>query len=223
VTVANNIRAQRFPNIEIIIPEEDGAPHIDMDRIIPAKHIFTQSNTQFCKSAAFNIGVKNVNTDHVVLHDADILVPAGYTADMFRLLQDNDGCHVGKQVLYMRKDSTSIINTQHVVDTSGVCERVVDYFEGGSVGIHKSTFVAIGGFDEAFVGYGMEDCEFFRRLSSHGKFFNQRTVKMVHLWHEHAGDWQSAHQRNKAYMQTIQAKPPSIHAQELSVAWARKY
>jgi glycosyltransferase involved in cell wall biosynthesis len=76
-TVVANIRAQRFPYIEIIVSEEDAKPIVNIDVIAPVKHVFTQSSSQFCKSAAFNLGVKNVKTDYVVLHDADILVPAG--------------------------------------------------------------------------------------------------------------------------------------------------
>jgi GT2 family glycosyltransferase len=142
---------------------------------------------------------------------------------MFRILQNNDGCHVGSQVLYMTNASTSVINTQRAVDVSSQCEKVIDYFEGGSLGARKAAYVAIGGFDERFVGYGMEDCEFFNRLAAHGKFFNQRTIKMVHLWHDHANDWATAHKRNKEYMATIKDKPFIMRSHELNAAWNRKY
>lgn len=224
-TIVASIRAQRFPNIEIVIAEEDSTTRVDKNEIYPAKYVLSQCppDRPFCKAAAFNLGVKNVTTDYVILHDADIMVPAGYTAEMFRLLQSHNGCHIGKQVLYMNRTSTSAINTQYVVDTTKECERVVDYFEGGSLGARKSVYVSAGGFDEGFVGYGVEDCEFFERLAAYGNFYNQRTAKMVHLWHDRSGDWEASHKKNKAYMASIKNQPFAARSQELSAVWLRKY
>ena len=224
-TVVGNIRAQRFPNIEIVVAEEDSVARVDKNEIYPAKHVFspTPPNTPFCKGAAFNLGVKTTTTDSVVLHDADILVPVGYTAEIHRILQSHNACHIGKQVLYMNRTSTSAINTQYVVDTSKECERVVDYFEGGSLAVRKPIYIAAGGFDERFVGYGVEDCEFFERLAAYGNFFNTRTIKMVHLWHDRQGGWDADHKRNKNYMVSIKGKPFSQRSQELSEIWIKKY
>lgn len=224
-TVVAGIRAQRFPNIEIIVTEEDQSSRVDKNEIYPSKHIFSQApaGAAFCKAAAFNAGVKAATTDHVILHDADILVPADYTAEVYRILQTHNGCHIGRQVLYMNRSSTSAINHHYVVDVSKECERVVDYFEGGSLGARKAAYIAAGGFDEAFVGYGVEDCEFFERFAAYGNFYNQRTAKMVHLWHDRSGDWHGAHSRNKAYMATIAGKPYSARSQELNAAYLRKY
>lgn len=224
-TTIANIRAQRFPNIEIIIAEQDTTTRVDKNAVYPIKYVLSPSaaGVPFCKSAAFNLGVKNATAENVVLHDADILVPAGYTAEVFRILQTNTGCHIGKLVLYMSRSATSAINNQCVVDISKECERVVEYFEGGSLGVRKATYIAIGGFDETFVGYGVEDCEFFKRLEAYGNFHNMRAMNVVHLWHDRSGDWQASHTRNKTYMASIKNKPYSSRYQELNAAWAKKY
>lgn len=224
-TIVASIRAQRFPNIEIVVAEEDSATRVNINEIYPAKYVLSQcpSDRPFCKAAAFNIGVKNSTTDYVILHDADIMVPAGYTAEMFRLLQTYNACHIGKQVLYMSRTSTSAINSQYFVDPSRECERVVDYFEGGSLGVRKSAYIGAGGFDEAFVGYGVEDCEFFERMAAYGNFYNQRSAKMVHLWHDRSGDWETSHRNNKTYMASVKHLSFAARSQELSAVWIRKY
>lgn len=224
-TIVGGIKAQRFPHIEIIVAEEDQTQRVDKNEIFPVKCVFAQSQPSagFCKGAAFNLGVKSSTTDYVILHDADILVPAGYTAEMYKLLQTYNGCHIGRQVLYMNRASTSAINHHYVVDPSKECERVVDYFEGGSLGARKAAYIAAGGFDEGFVGYGVEDCEFFERLRAYGNFYNERSAKMIHLWHDRSGDWHHAHARNKAYMATVAHIPYPARSQELSAAFIRKY
>lgn len=224
-TVVANIRAQRFPNIEIVVAEQDSNRKVREENIYPAKYVLSPSadTTPFCKAAAFNLGVKNTTTEHLILHDADILVPANYTAEVFKSLQQHNACHIGKQVLYLNKISTARVNVDFVVDMSHHVERVVEYFEGGSICMRKSVYVAIGGFDENFVGYGVEDCEFFERLKSYGNFNDSRSVKMVHLWHDRSGDWHDSHKRNKAYMASVQHLGFPNRIQDLNAAYLKKY
>lgn len=220
-TVINNIKAQRFPNIEIIISEHDSAPKTpNLDGCIS---LFTQSSQPFIKSAAFNRGVMTATSDCVILHDADILVPGNYTSTIYKILQSQSGCHIGKQVMYLTKQASDDVNNSQHVDADKKCERVVDYFVGGSLALKKSTYTSIGGFDEAFVGYGMEDVEFFNRLKSAGSFCDERTINMVHLWHDRPSDWQACHSANKRHMSTIENVPHQDRCQSLSSQLRNRY
>lgn len=210
VTVINNIKAQRFPCIEIIISEHDSAPKTpNLDGCIS---LFMQSTQPFIKAAAFNKGVMTSTSDYAILHDADILVPGNYTSEIYKILQSHNGCHIGKQVLYLAKQTSDDVNKNQHVDADNKCERAVDYFVGGSLAMKKSTYMTIGGLDENFVGYGMEDVEFFNRLKAYGSFYDERSVSMVHLWHDRTSDWQACHSANKKYMSSIENIPyPERH------------
>lgn len=204
-TIINNIRAQRFPNIDIIVAEQDDTRRINEESIFPCRHILVKSSGQpFCKSAAFNVGVAKAKFENLVLHDADITVPGWYINKVNKILSDHEACHIGQQVLYLTAPSTLEVNKQKSITKDKKCDHIVDYFEGGSLGIRRGSYVKIGGFDEKFVGYGVEDCEFFQRMCKQTKFYDTRSVKMVHLWHDRTPGWEDRHKINKAYLIEMQ-------------------
>jgi GT2 family glycosyltransferase len=198
-TVINNIKAQKFPRISITVVEHD--TNSKLNSIQPTKHILLKCDdqTQFHKTAAFNIGVMKQNCDVIILHDADILVPSWYTMNIYNNMLNNESCHIGKQVIYMTPKSTEYITIKNKLYDANECEHAVDYFEGGSLAVNKNTFIKIGGFDEMFIGYGVEDCEFYQRISECTKFNNNRYVKFIHLWHDRQPGWELHHQTNRNY------------------------
>lgn len=206
LTVINNIKAQRFPNIEIIISEHDETQRMPAAEIPTCKYLFTQSPSgqAFVKAVAFNKGVMAASSEYVILHDGDMLVPGTYTAAIYRQLQTTDACHIGKQVLYLTQNASTEVNTTQHVDKDKHCDKVVDYFVGGSLAAKKTAYISVGGFDENFVGYGVEDVEFFNRLKALGSFFDERSVDMVHLWHDRSPNWQQCHNNNKRYMASVE-------------------
>jgi predicted glycosyltransferase involved in capsule biosynthesis len=74
---------------------------------------------------------------------------------------------------------------------------MVDYFEGGSIACHRKTYWKIGGFVEEFVGYGVEDCDFYFRLSKAAVWKENRHIDLLHLYHDRVDKWTSFHNRNK--------------------------
>lgn len=200
LTVVNNIKAQKFPNINIILVEQDNTSKFD---VIPSiKHVLLKNDItdEFSKTSSFNVGVMKYGSNINILHDADILVPSWYTANMFNEMRNHDSCHLGKQVVYLTPQSTRIVNEHKKLLDTNECEHAVDYFEGGSLAITKDAFIKVGGFDEKFVSYGCEDCEFYERIKECTRFNNNRYVKMVHLWHDRQPGWEIAHKRNRDYL-----------------------
>lgn len=204
-TVIDNIRAQRFPNIDIIVIEQDRALHIPDESIYPCRHGLADATLDkpFNKSLAFNTGVSKAKHNKLLLHDADIMVPGWYINKISKLLDKYEGCHLGQQVLYLTPNSTSEVNTNKTL-TNKQCESAVDYFEGGSLAITKEAYIRIGGFDERFIGYGVEDCEFYQRMKECTKFVEDRTVRMIHLWHDRTPGWEALHKINKIYFTDVQ-------------------
>lgn len=198
-TVVNNIRAQKFPVINITLVEEDSHKKVRSDHIKPINYKFVQAHgTHFNKSKAFNAGVLLAADARLVLHDADILVQDDYTSKVYDLLNIYDGIHIGRDVLYFSNDYTEKINTRGKVAADGQCINQVAYFEGGSIACTKKAYFKVGGFNESFIGYGIEDCDFFARLRDHcNQFYNIRTETFYHLFHGRTPGWQQCHETNK--------------------------
>lgn len=199
-TVVNSIRSQLFPNIEIIIAEQDETKNPQVSKLGPCKYLLAKSKYSaqpFTKAMAFNLGVANATNPKIVLHDADIVPQRNYVNKIYSILDSHDGVHIGAKVLYINEASSRQINRLAKIDPKKECERVVTYFEGGSLACTKKAYFSCGGFNEIFEGYGIEDCDFFDRLKYNTKFYNERSEDFVHLWHGRTTGWQRYHRRNK--------------------------
>lgn len=216
-TVIKNIKAQNYPNIEIIVTEHDAQQQFTPTDSV--RHIFTQSNGPFNKAIAYNSAVKLANFGKIILHDADIIVPTDYTTKMMSLLDKHDGVHIGKAVYYLSKGSTIAACKSGKFDDSLIIDRVARYFEGGSLGCHYNTYLNVGGFNDEFDGYGNEDTEFYSRLSNYKSFGDERTINFFHLWHGRTPGWDKYYEKNQELEKTLNAisttKRMNIYKQRL--------
>lgn len=206
ITILQAIKAQRYPDIEIILVEQDDSPKFDLSRIKPIQYYFVgnrRKGQDFNKSRAFNTAVLKTTNDKIILHDADILVQCDYVRKVTRILDEYESCHIGKRVLYLDPPSTSSISQTKRLDRSYRCERAIGYFEGGSIAFRKKVYFNIGGFNEEYEGYGVEDCDFFERLKDSSNFYDNRFIDMFHLWHSRVGGWNNRHNANKRLAESI--------------------
>ena len=207
--VINNLRGQLFPNLEIIISEQDEKQKFNSTTVSPCKHLFAANRRPgqlFNKSYACNFGVAQTSYNKVIIHDGDMLLPSHYSEKVYSCLGDNDSVHLGSQVLYLDRNSTEHIVGSGKVDPNYKCERAVEYFEGGSLACTKETYFKIGGFNELFEGYGMEDCDFFSRLKQFSKLYNVRSIDLIHLWHDRTPGWVQHHKKNKIIHAQVRKK-----------------
>ncbi len=206
-TVISGIKAQRFPAIEIIVVEHDTQRQLPIE-VTQVNYLLVQSGGRpFNKSLAFNKGVALATAPYLLLHDADLILPGSYTKNAYDMLQVYDACHFGKSVMCLTKDASTTVNISRLVDDKNECERVVGYFEGGSLACRRGTYWLVGAFHEDFWGYGVEDCEFYDRLSNNSKWKEDRKFDFVHMWHGRSNGWMQDHQRNKDIGQKISSAP----------------
>lgn len=208
LTVINNMKALRVPCVQIVLVEQDSETRLSGVDLSTIDYHFVPNGekTLFNKSKAFNKGVQKSIHDIVLLHDADILVSTTYGKDLLELFKTKNACHIGQTVIYANPEGTQQINDHQEV-RSVPCDRIVGYFEGGSLAARKSVYWSVGGFNEDFYGYGCEDCDFFARLSSVSDFYNDRYHKFVHLWHPRADNWGEHHDINRAIERKLCATP----------------
>jgi GT2 family glycosyltransferase len=198
ITVLNSIRAQRFPDIEIVMVEEDTVSKMADAECDPARHIFVAGlpGAAFNKSKAWNAGVSACTCDMLILHDADTLAPSCYFQSVANELSEVESCHLCKQIFYIGATETNNINITGTIDHPRY-EHMVDYFEGGSIACRRKAYWKVGGFVEEFVGYGVEDCDFYFRLSRGTVWKENRHFDLLHLHHGRVENWTMYHQKNK--------------------------
>lgn len=207
-TVVNNIRAQKFPVINILLVEQDADSKINPELITPINYMLVQEQEKklFNKSMAFNYAAARVTTDKVIMHDADLLARGNYTQQINNILGEHDGCHIGNTVIYADPASTDNINSNQVVIDSANCDRIVGYYEGGSLACRMTAYWSCGAFNEDYWGYGCEDCDFYARLSAVGSWYEERTVDFLHLWHGRVDGWNEHHEENKRLEHSLRKK-----------------
>ena len=132
-------------------------------------------------AAARNRAVSVAAGDAVVFLDVDCITTPDLVADYARRLDDLDGLLMG-EVLYLPGGATH--GAWHVDDFAKVAVRHSDRRGPPAEGIElcndyrcfwslnfamrRATFLATGGFDERYVGYGGEDTDFGKALDERG-------------------------------------------------------
>lgn len=138
----------------------------------------------YSRSWAFNVGARAARGEALVFHDNDMLVPAAYAAEAVRVLEEGYRvANLKRFVFYLGEEETRRVLEGGALD-EGRPERVVQNLEGGgSVAIDRASFFEIGGFDEAFVGWGGEDNEFWERARDTLPAWPYGRLPILHLWH----------------------------------------
>ena len=198
--VVKNLRAQKFPRIELIFVEQDWENSVDIDCFGKINYYLARSrdaNEPFVKARAFNVGVANSSSEKLILHDADMIVQGDYAQIIFGILDNYESCHICQHVICMDMLSTRSVTKNEELFNGLTATMVISYFEGGSLAVRKKNYYESGGFNNQFVGYGVEDCEFYERLSKLTDFYEDRRLYLIHLWHDRSPGWKNLHQNNK--------------------------
>jgi hypothetical protein len=159
--------------IECIVIEQ--SPRREIESALPSwvryLHTPVAPDFDYCRAATFNEAVRMARGEVVIAHDNDMLVPRRYAAEVLDRVQE--GAHFVdlKRFIFYRSETGDRVTS------------VVQNLKGGSIAATKEAYLAIGGFDEGFVGWGGEDLEFWERARAHGRVYQYGYLPIVHLWH----------------------------------------
>lgn len=181
------IAAQQGVAVECIVVEQDVEARI-RDALPPwVRYVHTplrRANQPFCRSWAFNVGVEHASSDAVILHDNDMLVPLDYAATIkARLSQGWEVVNLKRFIFYLTRAHTARLLSARGDPSGESPESIIQNLEGGgSIAVSRRSYLAIGGFDEAFEGWGGEDVEFWERALTR-RVWPYGSLPLVHLWH----------------------------------------
>jgi hypothetical protein len=184
-----SIAVQECVPWECIVVEQDTTPRI-RDRLPPwVRYLLARppdAAMPYCRSWAFNVGVRVARSPLVILHDNDLLVPAAYAAEHVRWWKKGfDVINLKRFLFYLDASSTAEAAREvtQCLEFGGVEMVLENSAGGGSVAIGRNAYEEIGGFDEDFIGWGGEDLEFWDRCLTR-RVYQFAYLPLVHLWHE---------------------------------------
>jgi len=178
-----SIAGQQGASIECVVVEQDTAPRVQTELPPWVRYVFISSTTRYNRAASLNKGVSVASAPVVILHDNDMIVPAGYGAEcVARCRAGYDFVEIKRFIFYL-----SELSTRDTLETGYPRSRsscvVVENARGGSIAARRASYLSVGGFDEGFVGWGGEDNEFWERAEATGSTYRFGYLPLVHLYH----------------------------------------
>lgn len=183
-----SIAAQRGVSFECIVVEQSPAPEVKGDLPSWVRYIHTPlpyASMPYSRAWAFNVGARMAQGERLILHDNDILVPQDYAAQLTtRFDEGYEVINLKRFIFFLNESHSKRMLSERRSLTSTAPETIMQNAEGGgSVAVSRKAYFAIGGFDEAFVGWGGEDVEFWGRAKTL-RCWHFGYLPLVHLWHE---------------------------------------
>ncbi len=182
-----SLAAQEDVRLECLVIEQDSEPRI-ADRLPSwVRHIhgpLPDPAAPYNRSHTFNLGAREARAPVLLLHDNDMLVPAGYARRLLeRIARGYAVVNPKRFVFYLDAIHSASVLAGSDNYAEQPAEAIVQNLEaGGSMAITAEAYAAIGGMDEGFVGWGGEDNEFWDRCLTRPTWI-WGYEPIVHLWH----------------------------------------
>lgn len=198
VWTVRSIMAQRETSIECLVVDQSAIPAIGDHLPRAVRHFHRPRPEGFAgwrKSWAFNQGAREAAGQILVFHDGDILCPDRYARSIIDQIRDHGAASIQRFLFNLSESDTRTVFETGNWPAKFQPERIRQNWEGGTIAVRREAFFELGGYDEAFVGWGGEDNEFFDRCRAvnHVRF---GFVPFVHLWHPAQTDKHTASNGN---------------------------
>ncbi|MGX9978706.1 galactosyltransferase-related protein [Methylobacterium fujisawaense] len=196
--VLRGLERQTQPPAAFIVAVMQEMPY-DLPEVGFPVHQIPVRGRELPLAAARNRGVAAVDSDAVVFLDVDCIPAPDLVADYARGLSELDGLLMG-EVLHLPERAT--LGTWDYAGLDAVAERHSDRrgppasgteicndyrcFWSLNFAIRRATFLATGGFDERYTGYGGEDTDFGKLLDRSGiPIAWIKGARAYHQYHPH--------------------------------------
>lgn len=181
------LAAQQGVGCECVVVEQSVKPEVRERLPAWVRYVHTPLpvvDLPYCRSWALNVGARIATGRLVVFHDNDMLVPERYALELWQRHRAGfEVVNLKRFIFYLSQAHSQEIQAARRVTTSRAPEATVQNLEaGGSIAVDRDAFLALGGYDEAFVGWGGEDNEFYERAVTR-KTWPFAYLPIVHLWH----------------------------------------
>jgi hypothetical protein len=217
LTTIQSFAAQEDAAIECLVVEQAAVPEVSSELPAWVRHIHTPlpyPEMPYSRAWAFNCAARAARGEYLVFHDNDVCVPKYYARELVAVFQRGfEAARLQRFVFYL-----SAAHTQELFDASGdVCPRppleIVQNCEGHTLAVRRDTYFAVGGHDEAFLGWGGEDNEMFDRLRTR-PLHECSYLPFLHLYHA-PQPGKAAVNPNTSYFENRMRTPATQRSAEL--------
>ena len=174
--LVTNIKKQTYKDFELILVEMLFEKPNDLD-IDDCNHICIAypKNNRFNKSWAINVGVRNANSDNLLVVDADMVFGNDYFQKVVEFIEKSSKFFIGYSKLHCEigKD-----NPEERIHNPSYLKAA-----GGAWYANKDFFWSVGGMNESYFGYGAEDNDFWERANFVLREIYALPVNITHIYH----------------------------------------
>lgn len=215
--VLQSVAAQVDAAVECVVVEQSTQAGL-AGRLPPwvrTLHTPAPDSMPYSRAWAFNVGARSARGRVVAFHDNDMLLPRRYAAELLaRRVEGYEVSNLKRFVFYLGESATLRVLDGGPIE--GPPAHVVQNLEGGgSVGVDREVFFASGGFDEAFVGWGGEDNEFWER-SQVRAVWRWGYLPIVHLHHTDQPEKGRSGRLTATLLDVRTSIPPADRVRELT-------
>ncbi|WP_282171260.1 galactosyltransferase-related protein [Cytobacillus firmus] len=186
-----------FKDVSILIPyKPDNGPRDAAFKWIKLYLMNMMPNAEIClgscdtklfsRSEAINEAAKKATRDIYVISDADFFYDPKIITRGIDLLKEHAWIIPYNRIHYIQPGSTKkIIESNPIWPLSVKVESHLENREkvGGLNIIPRKYFEEVGGFDERFIGWGLEDRAFANTVNTICGNFARMDAEVFHLWH----------------------------------------
>lgn len=174
-----------LPHSELVLVCQDRGD--TPDHSFPAVKHINLGREAYNKPLMNNLGVREASGDVIVLLDSDRVLPHGYftrqvcsvqprqcisTTELWKLKRPATDAEIDALSVPREPDYRTKTNEMHTKNM----------FSGNTV-MRKADYLAAGGMDESFEGYGYNDTDFTQTMTKHGAVFVWTADLELHLHH----------------------------------------
>ncbi|MCF2612355.1 glycosyltransferase [Fusobacterium perfoetens] len=230
--VLESINYQTYRNFEVIVTEDDNTLGNFIDTLkskLNYKLIHVQqADLGYRRNTALNNGVKNSSGNLIVVIDQDCMVHPKFLEEYAKSLKKGD-MFTGRRFNFGEKYTEFVLknrirkfNLLKLLFTDSPIKKFPDaiYFPwvdlkrntrclGSNFGIKREVLLKLNGFNEDYIGYGLEDVDIEKRvLMAGGKLFSMKNKAIqYHLYHpEPQGSLDRWNLNKKILDKTIETK-----------------
>ena len=185
---------RNLPDCKIIIVEQDTVTDLtSVNSLIDVYHNIQTNNDSFRKAYLFNQGYNlsqiNFSADYIILLDADCLIEKSILNNISKYYDYFDKNFVipyqrkayylsNKETIKLIETNEDNINQNENKDLEGIRNA-----SGGAGIMSAKNYYNVGGFDERFKGWGVEDDAFHNKCLGLGISVHRLHSDLVHLYH----------------------------------------
>ena len=182
-------------SIQIVLVEQDEQRRLpEIDLINQCDYVFVRNHYSFNKSWGLNIAAQYAKSDHLLIADADMVIPHGTILKIIdEFNHGSDAINPYLELVDLSQAHTiavlsgnkSLQETHYQMDVNRESIGHNLPFCGGIFAISAKLFTGIGGMDERFSGWGGEDNAVTLKVQWYAKkMVTLESETAYHLWHQ---------------------------------------